>query len=277
MSLSELFHNRGPGRFYRETRGGLHNQANVIFALIFKDFKRRTGRYARLGLFWIVFDPMTYVIVLSTMWWLFGRTTIDGVHVVLFIAVATAPYSVLVKGLQSIPRAVTQNKAFYAYQQVKPFDSVAAEWVLEMSLIAVGEVLLFTGLWWFFDLTINYYYMLPLLGLLLLAMVMSFGVALSIAVYASMFDSLSRVLNIALRPLIFLSGVFYAPGSLPAQVREALSWNPILHIIEYARYYAVGITPFPEASLVYPMQFSIAALFFGFVSYAAYRNRLLQR
>jgi capsular polysaccharide transport system permease protein len=277
MSLIDRYNSRGPGRFFGEVRSGARNQANVIFALIFKDFKRRTGRFARLGVFWAVFDPMTQVIVLSLMWLMFGRTTIDGVHVVLFIAVATAPYTIVQKGLSSIPRAVAQNRAFYAYQQVKPFDSLAAEWVLEMSLILLGEFLLFFGMWWFFDLVIDFYNILPLLGLLLLAMALSFGLALAAAAYSAIFDSLPRILGLLTRPLIFVSGVFYAVGDLPAQVRQVLSWNPIVQAVEYARFYALGIKPFPEADLEYAMFFTISALFFGFLSYSAFRVRMLQR
>lgn len=277
MTAIERHVMRGPRRFYREMRDGSRRQASVVFALIFKEFKNRAGRNSRLGMLWIVLDPITQVLVLSIMWLAIGRYVIDGVSVVLFIAVATAPYSIIAAGVGSIPRSLVQNRMFYSYQQVKPIDSVIAEFVLEMTLIAIGEFFLFFVLWWFFDLTILFGNILPILALIVLAMAASFGLALFVATYSAIYDNIPKMLGLVTRPLIFVSGVFYSASHLPASARQYLSWNPIIQIVEQVRHYAVGTKVFPEADIGYAMGFALTALFFGLAAYTVNRERFFAK
>ncbi len=38
-----------------------------------------------------------------------------------------------------------------------------------------------------------------------------------------------------MRPMFFISGLFFTANELPAQVREILLWNPVLHAVEMVR------------------------------------------
>jgi capsular polysaccharide transport system permease protein len=263
---------RETAQFFRDMRDGSRRQANVVFALIFKEFKNRAGRDARLGMLWIVIDPITAVIVMALFWYLMGRVTIAGVNTTLFLAVGYAPFSIVMKGLSSIPRSLKSNRMFYNYQQVKPFDSVLAEFILEISLSLIGEVLLFTALWWFLDLTINFENIMPLLALMVLAAIISFGFSLAVATYGTLYDWFAKAVTLLTRPLFFVTPIFYAPNSLPDQARYLLSWNPMTHVIEYARHYALGLKLIPEVNISYPVLFGVCVVFFGLLSY--YPNRL---
>lgn len=263
-------------RFLHEVSEGARRQANVVFALIFKEFKNRAGRDNRLGMVWILFDPVSMVVFMSSFWYMMGRTTIAGVNVALFIAIATVPYLIVSMALGSVQRSLKNNRMFYNYQQVKPFDSVLAEFVLEVTLLMIGETALFFVLWWFFDLSFNVTNIMPLLGILCLAMATSFGIALAVATYSALYDPVAKVVSILSRPLFFVSAVFYTPNGMPAQARYLLSWNPIVQLVEYARLYALDIKLFQEASIGYAVVFAIAALFLGLVSYYPNRQRLLR-
>jgi capsular polysaccharide transport system permease protein len=272
--MPDLIYNpmRETGRFFREVREGARRQANVVFALIFKEFKARAGRDARLGMLWIVIDPIVMVMIMAMFWYALGRTTISGVSSTLFLAIGYTPYTTVTKGLSTLPKSLKSNRLFYNYQQVKPFDSVLAEFVLEMSLMMIGEVLLFSILWWFFGLSINLENIMPLLAILLLAGLLSFGLALFVATYGTLYDSVSKVVSLLSRPLFFVTPIFYTPNSLPGPVRYLMSWNPLAQLCEYARYYALGIKLFPEASIAYAVMVTLCALFIGLLSY--YPNRL---
>ena len=226
---------------------------------------------------WIILDPMTQVITMTAMWLLAGRLEVNGVNVALFIAIGTAPYTVAHLSLTSIPKALAANRLFYNYQQVKPIDSFIAEFILEISLMLIGEVLIFAILWWFFGLTFDLGAILPLLSLFGLAMVLGFGLGLMAATYGTRFDTVKKLLSFTSRPLMILSAVFYTLNDLPPPARYFLSWNPLVHIIEYARYYAFGLKLFPEASLTYAVMFALVALFLGFVCYYPNRLRLIEQ
>ncbi len=276
MPASDVSSQLGLAGFLREFGSGLRRQGNVILALMFKEFRGRASR-GRLGLFWVILDPVSKIIVLSLFWYLARRTEISGVHVALFVAVAVVPFTILSRSLSSISAAIGSNQAYYNYPQVKPIDALIARFMLDMWLLAIGAVLIFFGLGWFMDLHINLQNTMPFIAVLLLAMALGFGISLFNGTYGSLYEGYSRVLGFFRRPLIFVSAVFYTPNDLPAQARYIISWNPIAQIIEYARYYALGIPLFPEASIAYPAVCALVALFMGFIAYYANRFRLLER
>ncbi len=63
------------------------------------------------------------------------------------------------------------------------------------------------------------------------------GAALGYAVSAnaSRPDSASRVMAVVLRPLFYISPIFYVAAELPEDVLWLLMWNPLLHAIELLR------------------------------------------
>lgn len=276
MPVSDASRQLGLAGFVREMGTALRRQGNVILALMFKEFRSRASR-GRLGLFWVILDPVTKIIVLSLFWYLVRRTEISGVHVALFIAVAVVPFTIVSRSLASIASAIGSNQAYYNYPQVKPIDALIARFLLDMWLLAMGAAAIFFALDWFMGLHINLQNILPFVGVLVLAMALGFGVSLFTGTYSSLYESFSKVQSLFNRPLLLISAVFYTPNDLPAQARYFISWNPIAQLIEYARYYALGIPLFPEASIVYPAVCALVALFLGFIAYYANRFRLLER
>ena len=276
MPVSDASRQLGLAGFVREMGTALRRQGNVILALMFKEFRSRASR-GRLGLFWVILDPVTKIIVLSLFWYLVRRTEISGVHVALFIAVAVVPFTIVSRSLASIASAIGSNQAYYNYPQVKPIDALIARFLLDMWLLAMGAAAIFFALDWFMGLHINLQNILPFVGVLVLAMALGFGVSLFTGTYSSLYESFSKVQSLFNRPLLLISAVFYTPNDLPVRARYFISWNPIAQLIEYARYYALGIPLFPEASIVYPAVCALVALFLGFVVYYANRFRLLER
>jgi capsular polysaccharide transport system permease protein len=76
--------------------------------------------------------------------------------------------------------------------------------------------------------------LLVILGLLLAgALGGSFGAALcSLTVYS---NSVDKVANALLRPMMFMSGTFFALEDMPPQLADYLVFNPMLHVVELVR------------------------------------------
>jgi capsular polysaccharide transport system permease protein len=263
-------------QFIHEMRTGFRRQCNVVFALLFKDFRAKTSN-GRLGLMWVAIEPATHISVLGALWYLAGRTVISGIDIGSFLATGVLPYLIVRRSLQDIPSALGANDAFYNYQQVKPIDAVIARFILDMLLLIVGGFLVFFLLAWFFDAWIRVENGLPLIGILLTAMAMGFGMSLLLATYGYLYDGLLKGVAAFSRPLLFVSAVFYTPNDLPAEARYFLSWNPIVQIIEYIRYYGLGIQLFPEADFWYVLLWALCALFIGVISYYANRFRMIEK
>ena len=46
---------------------------------------------------------------------------------------------------------------------------------------------------------------------------------------------IDRIIPMTMRPILFVSGVFFTAKDLPAAVRDVLIWNPVLHAVEMVR------------------------------------------
>jgi capsular polysaccharide transport system permease protein len=276
MSLAAAAPRSRWSQFIHEMRTGFHRQCNVVFALLFKDFRVKTSN-GRLGLVWVAIEPAIHILVLGSLWYLAGRTAIAGMNIGLFLATGVLPYLIVRRSLQDIPSALGASDSFYNYQQVKPVDAVIARFILDMLLLIIGGFLVLFLLAWFFDAWIKVENGLPLIGVLLTAMAMGFGVSLLLATYGYLYEGLLKGVSAFSRPLMFVSAVFYTPNDLPAEARYFLSWNPIVQIIEYIRYYALGIRLFPEADFWYALLWALCALFLGAISYYANRFRLIEK
>ncbi len=276
MSLAGIAPRSRWSRFVHEMRTGFRRQCNVVFALLFKEFRSKTSD-GRLSLLWVVLEPITQIVVLGTLWYLAGRTMIAGENVGVFLATGVLPYLIVRYSLQDIPTSMSANDSFYNYQQVKPIDAVIARFILDMLLLIVGGFIVFFLLAWFLGVWIKLDNALPLIGIILTAMTMSFGVSLLLATYDYIYDGLLKAVSVFSRPMMFISAVFYTPNDLPAAARYTLSWNPVVQINEYVRYYALGIRLFPEADFWYVLAWALCALFLGVIGYYANRFRLIEK
>lgn len=87
---------------------------------------------------------------------------------------------------------------------------------------------------------------------LLLASALAVGTAFSafggiVAIYARDFDHIARVQYFVLTPLVFLGGVFFAVGDIPADWRFLAYGNPIFYMTSLLRFAFLGLADFPVA------------------------------
>jgi capsular polysaccharide transport system permease protein len=277
MTGSRLLGSDAVERFHFEFGGGLRRQANVVFALIFKEFRTKSLGRSAMSLFWVMLEPAAQILVLCMFWLLLKRSHIDGIDIALFITVGMLPFSIIQSSLLSIPRALKANEAFYNYQQVKPIDAIIARFALDWVLLSIGGAIALFLLDWFFALSISFDRPLEFIAMLLLASAMGYGASLALATFAALYEIVGKVVKLASRGLLILSGVFYSVNDLPTAARHFLAWNPIAHVVEFARYYALGAKPFPEASMGYAMLSALVLVFLGHTVYYANRYKVVEK
>lgn len=254
----------------------LRRQKSVLLALIFKDYKVRTGS-GNVGLFWILLEPMVQITVLSMFWFFLGIHEIERIPVFEFIGLGVFGYLIIQRSLTIVPQAIVASRALLDYPQVKPFDCLFARFLLDMGLLTISLLAVFAGLAWFGGYIVAASDPLSFVAVVLLLMTLGFGLALVIGVYGTLYESLGRAVSIASRPLLFVSAVFYTIQQLPSEARDILQWNPLLHGIELARVYLLGMQRPAEISLTYLGMWAVSVLAFGLVAYVANRYRLIQR
>ena len=65
--------------------------------------------------------------------------------------------------------------------------------------------------------------------------ILSFGLGLILMIAGFRYPILQTTIPLVIRPLYFISGVFFSLQNLPQWLKPLLSWNPILQAIELSR------------------------------------------
>jgi capsular polysaccharide transport system permease protein len=268
----------GLGRFFHDMREGARRQGNVVFALIFRQLKNKSSDgYGMLSLVGVILEPAIGVAATAAFWYTMRRQEIQGVNVLIFLTVSLTLFAIVRRSLSSIPRAVRSGRAFFAFPNVKPIDAIIAQFLLELILTIVGGALLLFLEWWFLDLAIDMSHFIATFLIFMLLVAAGFGISLFLGAYGTIYPFFATVLSMFSRVLVFVSAVIHPATELPAQAQVFLSYNPIAHAMEIARWYTLGIHPFEAASLQYVAAFAAISLFLGFIAYYPNRRRVLER
>src|SRR5439155_11365548 len=104
-------------------------------------------------------------------------------------------------------------------------------------------------------------------GIIAIALTAGFGVTLVTAIYSAKFDLLNKVVGLTGRFLLFLSAPFFTVSSLPTSAQAVIAWNPIAHLVEYARDFGLGVKPFVGISIAYPSLLALEIVRLDFMVY----------
>jgi len=213
---------------------GLSGQFEVLSALIQREIKTRFGRQ-QLGYLWALIGPMLWIGTIVGMFYLLDRSAPSGMDTVSFIATGLIPYNLFKETNARAASAIGANKGLLFYPQIQPLDLVVARAVLEFATLfsVFGVITLIASMWqgtwphvadW-----LNF-----LFGFVAAA---ALGASLGLVLMGLMVftPAIERLYGVVLRPLFWVSGVFYTANSLPPFVRELMLYNPVLHIVEFVR------------------------------------------
>lgn len=278
MSVSDTIPEKGLPRFLYELREGGRKQANVVFALLFREVKTRSkdDNYGLLSLVSVVLEPAISVLALAAFFYLLRTEEMMGVPIFLFIAVSMTAFSIIRRSMASVPRTMRTTRAFYSYPNVKPIDAVLARFILEMALTIFGGFLVLLFLWWFLGMTISDQQVLHGLGIFLMLLAAGFGISLFLAVYGMKFPFIQKAMPSFTRVLFITSAVIHPAAELPIKAQWYIAFNPFAHAMELLRLYTLRIPPFPEASFQFFAFFCLVCLFLGLLAYYANRTKVLE-
>lgn len=236
-------------------------QMRVIASLILREARATFGASA-FGYIWAVITPTASVGLLVFLFSLIGRQPPFGASLALFFATGILVLQFFNELSGKLTTVFDANRALLTYPLIKPLDTLIARALLIALTYALILAVFFAGL-----------IALGLAGLparpeqLILAFLATllFGAGLGAvnAVIFSHWDSWAQIEKILTRPLFFVSGIFYVPAQLPVEARALLGWNPVLHLVEWARagYYPNYHTTVLQPS--YPLAFGVGLLLLG--------------
>lgn len=208
-------------------------QFRVLGALILRETTAAFGT-SQLGYLWAVITPAAGTAILAAIFSAAGRQPPFGESLALFFALGILTLDFFSKLNSSLMTALDANKALLTYPPIHETDVIFARAILVAAVYLAIMALFFTGL--------------VMLGLaappadpaglaagFCLTFLLGLGFGILNGAILSLCGSWRYIETILTRPLFFISGIFYVPSYLPPRAVAWLSWNPVLHCVDWMR------------------------------------------
>jgi capsular polysaccharide transport system permease protein len=245
----------------------LECQMRVVGALVLREMRVRFGR-SQLGYLWAIAEPLAYITAFSAMFYFIDRHPPFGNSMPLFFATGILPFHLFRNLANQLAASFGANQALLTYPIVHPIDTIISRTFLEVMtstfimLVVFGWLVLGTDA----PLPANIMRIIEAIALLSL---LGFGLGLMSAVLITRFNAWQNLVRMLMTPMIFLSGVFYGLETLPPNVRDIISWNPVIHGIEMFRQ---GYYTNYRGSEIDVLYLALCALFLTFLALAMERT-----
>ena len=211
---------------------GLFTQIEVVHALALRETRTRFGVH-QLGYLWALLEP-TLMIVTFYALFAVAKHSPQGFDVWGYVGTGVIPYALFSNSVARAAGCIQDNRALLYYPQVQPIDFFwARSWLELMTFFGVFIVLLGGGALYRQEFAIGSP-LLVIAGMVSASMLGSF--------LGLIFGTLSQVNKVAnrargplIRPLFWISGIFFIPEALPSDARELLIYNPVLHAVSTVR------------------------------------------
>lgn len=206
---------------------------NVTLGLLMRELKTRFGNY-RMGYAWALLDPLITMAVFCVIFGIRQRNGFGGAEAPVFIASGYLPFLIFQNTANRSVSAVSANKGLFCYRQVTAFSTLFSRFVLESSIgILVAIILIMILVWSGFD-AIPADPLAVIMGYGTL-MIFSFGLGTLFCVLANLSTEADKLIPILMRPLLWISAVFFPLAAVPQNYQHLLLWNPIVHALELIR------------------------------------------
>ena len=209
------------------------NTFNRIGILLEREFRTRFSGGAG-GYLWAYITPMVWIGFVVILFWVLDRVPPIFVGPEIFVAAGILPYIFFRQTVTSLSRSISSQRFMRYIRPVQNNDILTATMMLEAynmlvtSFIILGIVTFFFGA----ALPANF---AGLLAAFSIAWLLGCGFGRFAAAMGLMSDSFARSVPLVLRPMFWLSGIFYTATELPAAVRDLLWYSPLLHVTELTR------------------------------------------
>lgn len=220
-----------------------------------------------LGYTWAFLTPVAWILFVVLAFEFLNRAPPISVLPQLFVATGILPYILFRQTITSTMRALSANRYMLFLPSVSVADILLAAPLLELMNALIIAVVLFSSFVLLFDAPLPIDPLKVTFGLLL-AWFLGAGFGRFSAILGRMSDTYQRLVPTMLRPLFWISGVFFTATEVPGSALNALYYSPLFHAIEIVRegFFLGYSSPISDPSV--PI---IVAVFFFACSLAAER------
>ncbi len=237
---------------------------DVIFALFLREIKSKFND--KLGIAWSVVSPVAFIMILSVI-----RGRLDGgeTHTIptfFFMSYALLLILFFINLVPMVAGTIRKNKPLFAFRQVQPVSAVIATAGFEL-LIKVLVYLVIFIICYFISLEVKIADPIRVITILFQVWLFSTSIGLTFAIMICYVPEVQKLLNLAMRPILFVSGVFFSLQDIPQEYWHYLTWNPLLHAVELTRYAVYPSYGNAGVSEFYLNMFTICSVFLALACY----------
>jgi len=206
----------------------------IMGAVLIQDMRSRFGN-SHIGYLIAIAWPLTHIGVI-TVAYLF-RVTIApvGDSPTMFVGTGIVPYILCLYPARLLAMAIPQNRQLLNIPVIKPFHLIFSRSILE-TLNAVIVLALFMSIVGLFDVDILPADTAEAAKAIGAAVFLGIGLGFFNVVMCALVGHFFLVFFVLLMIGLYLfSGVYLPPTAMPERVREYMTYNPLLHLVEWLR------------------------------------------
>ena len=247
----------------RETplRRTLRTQMQVLWALILHDIK---GRFFGNGWGYVVtiLWPSAHIAILVLIFVLGKRPVPYGSNALLYASTGALPFIAWSYISRFTMMGMIQNKMFAGYPIIKPLDMMLARLALEHVSIFIITVGLIT-FDWLMQVDIVPINMGEAICGLLSAVLLGVGFGILNAVIVTIFPLWFIGYVVIIIVFWWSAGLAINPEAMPEQIGYWISWNPLMHSVEWVRKAYYADYPAHFLNKTYVVSFGVGTLALG--------------
>lgn len=211
----------------------LREKRNVMAAVMLRDMRTRFFDHG-LGFLIVSLWPLAHILILILIYTLMGRTAPFGDSLPVFFVTGLIPTLTFMYVSRFMSLSLILNRPMLAFPVVKVLDIMAARAVLEiiaafLTLFFIFTILFLAGHNPFPRDPFQAFY--AYLALILL----SIGVGTVAGVITMFFKFFATLYALCMILIYILSGTLFVISALPEAIAYPLSFNPVLHAVEWMR------------------------------------------
>ncbi|MCK5896027.1 MAG: ABC transporter permease [Cocleimonas sp.] len=243
--------------------------------MILRETRTRYGK-TRIGYLWALFEPLAHMLIFAAIFSFIGRSSPLGGSVAMLVLTGLFPYNLFSNLATQLMNAVDSNKVLLSYPHVTPFDVMVARTILEIAtqIVVFSFVLIILVVQDLWDMRVGS--VIDVIMVVLVGTALGVGFGLINAVLAFKFPSYANIFGMIMRPMYFLSGIFFVVGYMSTDIQDIMYYNPVAHLIEWFRSAMYVGYESRFLSKPYLLGFTLTVVFFGLLLLRLVRHKIRQ-
>lgn len=235
----------------------------TIIALVLREMVTTYGRSPG-GYLWAVLEPVAGIALLTLIFSAGFRAPALGTSFPLFYATGMLPFLMFSDVSSKVAMSILFSKPLLAYPAVTYLDAILARFIVNLLTQLMVAYLLLIGIMTFFNTQI-----VPDYPAIVVAFVSAASLGLGIGTLnCYLFIKVpvwQRTWSILMRPMFLISCIFFLFETVPQPYRDALWYNPVIHVIGQMRQGFYANYDAPYVSLIYVFGISMLCMLAGLV------------